>query len=78
MLEITKTEGLPSIIAANKSDLKGALKPAEIRKKMKIPEEIPIVPVIADDLKKVKENHPCKLRQKDIENILSKLFEMVV
>jgi len=78
MLEKTKTEGLPSIIAANKSNLKGALKPAEIRKKMKIPEEIPIIPVIADDLKQVKENHPCKLKQKDIDAILSKLFEMVV
>ncbi len=78
MLELTKTEGLPSVIAANKADLKGALNPAEIRKKMNLPEEIPIIPVIADDLKQVKENQPCKLRQKDIEKILSKLFEMVV
>ena len=78
MLEKTKTEGLPSVIAANKADLKGALKPAEIRRKMKIPKEIPIIPVVADNLKKVRKNYPCKLRQKDIENILSKLFEMVV
>ncbi len=78
MLEITKTQGLPSVIAANKTDLKGALKLSEIRKKMKIPKEIPIVPVIAEDLKQVKEDHPCKLRQKDIESILSKLFEMVI
>ena len=78
MLEITKTEGLPSVIAANKANLKGALKPAEIRKKMKLPKEIHIVPIIADDLKQVKKNHPCKLRQKDIETILSKLFEVVV
>jgi len=78
MIEKTKTEGLPSVIAANKSNLKGALKPDEIRKKMKLPDEIPIVPVVADNLKKVKEGEPCKLRQKDVESILSKLFEIVV
>jgi len=78
MLEITKTQGLPSVIAANKADFKDALNPSEIRKKMKLPKEIPIIPVIADDLKQVKENQPCKLRQEDIEKILSKIFEMVV
>lgn len=78
MLEMTKTQGLPSVIAANKANLKGALKPSEIRKKMKLPKEIPIVSVVADDLKQVKENQPCKLRQKDVEAILSKLFERVV
>lgn len=78
MLELTKTEGLPSVIAANKANLKGALKPDAIRKRMKIPKEIPIVPVVADDLKQVKKNQPCKLKQKDIQEILSKLFEMVV
>ena len=78
MLEKTKTEGLPSVIAANKANLKRALTPVEIRKKMKILKDIPIIPVVADNLKQVKENQPCKLRQKDIDAILSKLFEMVV
>ena len=31
-----------------------------------------------NDLKQVKENQPCKLRQKDIENVLTRLFEMVI
>ncbi len=78
MLEKTKTEGLPSVVAANKANLKGALKPAEIRKKMKIPKEIPIIPIVAEDLKQVKKGKPCKLKQKDIDTILLKLFEMVV
>jgi len=78
MLELTKTEGLPSVVAANKSDLKGALTPDEIRKRMKLPNDIQIVPIVADDLKQVKDGEPCKLRQKDIESVLSKLFEMVV
>ena len=34
--------------------------------------------VVADDLKKVKHEEPCKLRQKDVESVLSKLFEVVV
>jgi len=78
MLELTKTSGLPSVIAANKSNLKGALKPEEIKKKMNLPDEIPIISVVADDLKKVKHEEPCKLRQKDVESVLSKLFEVVV
>jgi len=78
MLEITKTEGLPSVIVANKSNLKGALKPGRIRDKMKIPKEIPIISVVAEDLKKVRENKPCKLRESDVHKVLSKLFEMVV
>jgi hypothetical protein len=78
MLELTKTEGLPTIIAANKADLKGALKLDELRKKMKLPDDIPIIPVIAANLKKVKKGEPCELNKKDIEKILNKLFEVVV
>lgn len=47
MLEKTKTHGLPVVVAANKQDLKDALPPEEIRKQMKLPKEIPIVPVVA-------------------------------
>jgi len=78
MLELTKTKGLPSIVVANKSNLKHALKLKEIRKKMKLPKKIPIVPVVADNLKKVKKGKPCKLKQEDIDKALSKLFDMVV
>ncbi len=78
MLELTKTEGLPSVIAANKSNLKDALKPKEIRKKMKLPKKIPIIPIVAENLKKAKKGKPCKLKQEDIDKTLSKLFEMVV
>ncbi|MBD3249304.1 GTP-binding protein [Candidatus Woesearchaeota archaeon] len=78
MFELTKTQGLPSIVAANKSSLKGAMKPVEIRKIMKLPKDIPIIPVSAENPKKAMKNHPCKLKQKDVENILSGLFEMVI
>jgi signal recognition particle receptor subunit beta len=78
MLKATKTEGLPSVIVANKANMAGALKPEEIRSRMALPEDIPIVPVVADDLKKVKKGEPCKLRQGDIEEALSRLFGAVV
>jgi len=47
MIELAKLHGIPFVIAANKQDIKGALSPEEIRKKMKLPEEIPIVPCSA-------------------------------
>ncbi|MFH1285539.1 MAG: ATPase domain-containing protein [Candidatus Micrarchaeota archaeon] len=39
--------GIPYAIAANKQDVKGALKPEEIRAQMKLPKEIPILPTSA-------------------------------
>lgn len=78
MLELTKTTGLPAVLAANKADLKGALKPEQIRKKMKLPKEIPIIPVTAQDINSVKKGKPCQLKKQDIQKVLEKLFEMVV
>ncbi|MDY6964924.1 MAG: ATPase domain-containing protein [Halobacteriota archaeon] len=55
MLEITKTFGLPSVIVANKQDMEDALSIDEIRENMKLPEDIPIVPVVAKEKKGVTE-----------------------
>lgn len=49
MLEITKSYGLPFIIIANKQDLPDALKPEEIRKEFNLPENVPVIPVVAID-----------------------------
>jgi hypothetical protein len=78
MLEKTKTEGLPSVVVANKADFKGALKPEQIRKKLNFSDNIPIIPVVAEDLKNVKEGEPCKLRKEDVDKVLKTLFEEVV
>ncbi|MCK4589864.1 MAG: GTP-binding protein [Nanoarchaeota archaeon] len=78
MLELTKTTGLPSIIVANKANLKGALKPAEIRSKMKLSKEIPIIPLVAQNLNLVKDGKPCQLKEQDIQKVLEKLFKMVI
>ena len=53
MLEMTKTFGLPSIIVANKQDMLGALSVDEIRDKIKVPSNIPIIPTVANTKKGV-------------------------
>lgn len=78
MMKKSETEGLPMIVVANKANLKGALKSEQIRKKMKLPKKVPIIPVVASDLKKVKNDEPCQLNQKQVVEVLDKLFEMTI
>ncbi|MBI4362221.1 MAG: GTP-binding protein [Euryarchaeota archaeon] len=47
MLELTKTFGLPTVVIANKQDLSGAMKPDDLRDRMKLPRDIPILPAVA-------------------------------
>jgi len=78
MLQLTHAENLPAVIAANKADLKGALKPDEIREKMKLPKEMPIVSVVAEDLASVKKDKFCQLKKEGVQKVLDTLFEVVV
>jgi len=78
MLEKTKTEGLPSVVVANKADFKGALKPEEIRKKLNFSDSIPIIPAVAENLSTVKDGTPCKLKKENVDKVLKTLFEEVV
>lgn len=78
MLEKTKTAGLPTVVVANKANLKGALQIKEIREKMKLPNDTPIIPVVAENLKSVKKKEPCKLKREDVNKVLEKMFEVVV
>jgi len=55
MLDITKSYGLPYVIIANKQDLPRALKPEEIREQFHLPEDVPVVAVVAKDKKGVYE-----------------------
>lgn len=47
MLKMTNTKGVPFLIAANKQDVKGAMDVETIRKKMNMPEDVPIIRVSA-------------------------------
>lgn len=80
MTEMSRTEGLPAVIVANKANLKGALNPAKIREQMKLPKEIQIIPVVAEDLSKINKSRkePCQLKKQDIAKVLDALFEVVV
>ncbi|RLI90817.1 MAG: GTP-binding protein [Candidatus Altiarchaeales archaeon] len=78
MLEKSKSVGLPVVIAANKADLEGAMSPDEIREKMSLPAEIPIIQVTAEDLSKVKEGEPAKLKEEQVHEVLDALFNKIV
>ena len=45
MINMCRAEALPKVIVANKHDLPGALTPDEIKKRMALWEDVPIVPV---------------------------------
>lgn len=47
MLKIARSYGLPTVIIANKQDVEGALTPEEIREMLDMPENAPIMPVVA-------------------------------
>jgi hypothetical protein len=58
MLVRANMESVPYIIAANKQDIKGSLIPDDIRKKMAVPDDVPIVGISAtrdDDVRRVLE-----------------------
>ncbi|HIE33577.1 MAG TPA: GTP-binding protein [Candidatus Altiarchaeales archaeon] len=78
MLEKSKSAGLPSVIVANKANLEGAMSVDEIREKMKLLKEIPIIPTTAENLSEVKEGEPVKLREDDVHAVLDALFSKIV
>lgn len=78
MIKKSNTEGLPTVIVANKANLKGALTSEQIRKKMKLSNKVPIIPVVAENLKNIEKDEPCQLNRKDVAEVLDKLFEMLV
>jgi len=47
MIRMCRTEAIPKVIIANKQDLPNALSPDEIKKRMALWEDVPIVPVSA-------------------------------
>jgi hypothetical protein len=78
MLEKSKSVGLPYVIAANKANLEGALKTEEIREAMGLPKDIPIVPVIAEKIPKVKGKVPADLNQDYVHKVLDSLFDKII
>jgi small GTP-binding protein len=55
MIRKTRSESIPKIIVANKQDLEGALSPDEIREKMKLDKNIPIIPTVISEKKGIED-----------------------
>jgi hypothetical protein len=60
----SKFEKVPYLVAANKQDQKGALKPNDIHKLLGLPAKISVVPVIATD-------------RRNVRNVLSQMAESI-
>jgi uncharacterized protein len=73
MMKKAKVAGLPIVVAANKANLRGALKPSQIKTKMGL-KDVEIIPVEAKDLTKVQPGLPCQLKKDHIEKVLDTLF----
>jgi uncharacterized protein len=76
MMKKAKVFGLPVVFAANKANLKGAMKPELIKKKLKIKEDV--IPIVAKDLTKVQPGLPCQLQESDIKAVLNSLFNQLL
>jgi len=65
MLRKAKVYGLPLVVFANKQDLPGALSPEEVRERMHLPPEIPVIGTVATEKKNL---------IKGVETLLSLIF----
>ncbi len=65
ILEIVKLEGVPYLVAANKQDAPGSVEPGEIRKKLGLPDDVPVLGTCSND-------------GRDVQRALEKLIGMVV
>jgi uncharacterized protein len=73
MMKKAKVYKLPIVVAANKANLRGALKPEQIKKRLTI-KDVDVVPVTAQDLTKVQPGLPCQLKKDEITQVLDSLF----
>ncbi len=79
MMERSKSVGLPCVVAANKANLEGSLSPDDIRKRMRLPGDIPIIPLSADSVPpKEKGKEPAILNEDDIHNVFDVLFRTLI
>jgi uncharacterized protein len=79
-IEMTKKAavyGLPVVFAANKSNLRGAIDPKQIKYRLGLKDEV-VVPITAKDLTKVQPGIPCQLKQRDIEKVLDAIFNKLL
>jgi len=69
MLRKAKVYGLPLVVFANKQDLPGALSPEEVKRRMKLPEDVPVIGTVATEKKNIFEG---------LELLLDLIFKEIV
>ncbi len=77
MLRKTETYGLPIVVVANKADLPNALPLEELREKLHLGKDAPLVATVAEDLSKIDPNEPTKLKEKGVREALMALFKQL-
>jgi uncharacterized protein len=77
MMKKAKVYGLPVVFAANKANLRGALKPEQIKKRLSLSDE-EVIPITAKDLTKVQPGLPCQIKVEDIEKVLDAIFSRLL
>jgi uncharacterized protein len=77
MIKKAEVYKLPVVFVANKANLKGAMKPEQIKKKLGLKEN-DVIPVTAEDLTKVQPGLPCQLKETDIKAVLDALFNKLM
>ena len=75
---LVKAENLPYIVAVNKADLRGAISIAAVRTLMRVPKRVPVVPLRAEDLSRVRPGAPCRLNANDLERALDAVVNEIV
>jgi uncharacterized protein len=77
MIKKANVYKLPYVIVANKSNLRGALKPNQIKTRIGL-KDAEIIPVIAKDLTKVQPGMPCQLKDDSVKTVLKQLFNKIL
>ncbi|MCL5101443.1 MAG: GTP-binding protein [Candidatus Parvarchaeota archaeon] len=77
MLRKTESYGLPIVVVANKANLPGALSVEELKDKLHLGKDAPLVQTIAEDLSHIDPNEPTKLKKEGVEQALRALFKQL-
>jgi len=77
MVQKCYVESLPQVVVANKQNLDGALKPEEIREKMALGHDVPVIPVRAAPSAKLPSIDPCPLSKEDVYKALDAMLAQI-
>jgi len=77
MIQKCYVESLPKVIVANKQNLGGALKPEEIRERMALGMDVPVIPVRAALGAKLPTEEPCPLDKEDVYRAMDTMLAQI-